>query len=126
MTLTRRQMLIGAGATLGVLGCGGDRALFGGDAGDDVDASDSTTSDGDVDVNVDGGVVSSSAWPAQTAAYLSALPRHTGFGMDNFGGGGRHPNNPTPNRTTVLFVDSRASGVSGSISEDESGNAIGY
>jgi hypothetical protein len=72
----------------------------------------------------DGGVMS--PWPEQTGDYLSALPGHTGYGMDNYGGGGRHPTNPTPNATIVLFVDTLAAGNTGRVSTDRSGNAIGF
>lgn len=50
---------------------------------------------------------SQSPWRVQQPGYISALPGHGGYGMDSYGGSGRHT---TPGNVTVFFLDDFTTG----------------
>lgn len=50
-----------------------------------------------------------SGWPVQSAGYQTALPQHSGYGMDSYGGSGR---DGAEGRVVVFFIDDFTNGSS--------------
>jgi hypothetical protein len=73
------------------------------------------TSAGAPDLN--GTAISNAAapfpWPIQNTTYRTLLPRHGTYGLGPYGGDGSHPENPVKNATRVYFINTTASGNTG-------------
>lgn len=64
-------------------------------------------------------IANANSWPAQTPGYLPIVPGMAGWGMDQFGGSGRH----AAGNTALLFIDRLTTDSAGSY---DSTSRIGY